>query len=82
MIGLARGWRAPSEADRRSAGCLLTVALCGTLPIMITTKQTGYYLSPAILFYALAFAHARRTPLAARSVALGRAARIHQRAHG
>lgn len=76
MIALARGWRSPSPAGRGWGGCFLTIALCGTLPIMITTKQTGYYLAPAIPFYALAFASALRDTASPLAESLSRGRRV------
>jgi hypothetical protein len=53
---LARGWVAPREQDRQLAIAFTVVALSGTLPILISPKQTGHYLMPAVPFYAIAAA--------------------------
>jgi len=55
-VALARGFVAPDAAERRWGSALLMLALAATLPIMASTKQTGYYFAPAIPFYAIAAA--------------------------
>ena len=56
MVALARRFVAPGAADRRWGSAFLMLALAATLPIMVSTKQTGYYFAPAIPFYAIAAA--------------------------
>jgi hypothetical protein len=53
IAGLARGWAAPGERDRRIAIAFTLVGLSGTLPMLISPKQTGHYLMPAVPFYAI-----------------------------
>src|SRR5262249_43417360 len=54
--GLARGWAAPLDRDRRLAIVFTIIGLSGTLPILISPKQTGHYLMPAVPFYGIAAA--------------------------
>jgi hypothetical protein len=51
--GLARGWVAPRESDRRLAIAFTLIGLTGTLPILVSPKQTGHYLMPAVPFFAI-----------------------------
>ncbi len=53
LVASARRWIAPSALERRWAAALMAVGLSGTLPIMISRKQTGHYLVPAVAFFAL-----------------------------
>jgi hypothetical protein len=50
---LARGWVAPRERDRGIAIAFTLIGLSGTLPMLVSPKQTGHYLMPAVPFYAI-----------------------------
>jgi 4-amino-4-deoxy-L-arabinose transferase-like glycosyltransferase len=64
IVALARGFIVPTTSDRRWGVAFITLALAATLPIMVSTKQTGYYFAPAIPFYAIGVAVLiRRTSL-------------------
>lgn len=56
---------APSTADRRRATAFALLALAGTLPIMMSAKQAGHYLVPAVPIFALAAASAMAPTAAA-----------------
>src|SRR5262249_57040119 len=56
IVAAAHRWGAPAPDDRRWAVVWLLVGLCGTLPIVISRKQTGHYLAPAAVFFALSAA--------------------------
>ena len=49
----ARAWVPPSPRDRLVALAFTLIGLSGTLPMLISPKQTGHYLMPAVPFYAL-----------------------------
>src|SRR6185295_5627973 len=49
-----RAWMPPSSRDRRVALVFVLIGLSGTLPMLISPKQTGHYLMPAVPFYAIA----------------------------
>jgi hypothetical protein len=53
IAGLARGWVTPRENDRRLAIAFTLIGLSGTLPMLVSPKQTGHYLMPAVPFYAM-----------------------------
>jgi len=54
LIALAaREWVAPSSRDRQIAVVFTLIGLSGTLPMLISPKQTGHYLMPAVPFYAI-----------------------------
>ena len=82
IVAAARTWIRPSRKDRERAAVFILIGLAGTLPIVISPKQTGHYLMPAVPFYAIgaavllaptvdAFASAisRRAVIALRTVA-------------
>lgn len=53
----ARRFVAPSEQiDRRRALLFLVLGLAGTLPILVSAKQAGHYVVPAVPMFALASA--------------------------
>jgi 4-amino-4-deoxy-L-arabinose transferase-like glycosyltransferase len=56
-IGLAaiaaRAWIPPAPRDRQIAIVFTLIGLSGTLPMLISPKQTGHYLMPAVPFYAI-----------------------------
>ena len=57
LIGLAaRAWVPPPPRDRRIAAVFMLTGLSGTLPMLVSPKQTGHYLMPAVPFYAIACA--------------------------
>jgi hypothetical protein len=56
FVAAARGFAPISPAARSQSGSLLTLGLAGTLPILVSTKQMGHYLVPAVPFFALAAA--------------------------
>jgi hypothetical protein len=56
LIVLARGWARPRQRDRRIALAFTLIGLSGTLPMLISPKQTGHYLMPAVPFYAIGLA--------------------------
>jgi hypothetical protein len=53
MAALARTWTPPSADDRRTAAAFVLIGLSGTLPILVSPKQMGHYLMPAVAFYAI-----------------------------
>jgi hypothetical protein len=55
IVVASRPWKTPPPADRQIATAFMLLGLCGTLPMLISPKQTGHYLMPAIPFYALSF---------------------------
>ncbi len=62
---VARRWERFAAGERSVAAAFLVLGLCGTLPILISPKQTGHYLMPAVPFYAIA-AGAALSPTVAR----------------
>jgi 4-amino-4-deoxy-L-arabinose transferase-like glycosyltransferase len=46
----------PPRADREQAWAFLIIGLAGTLPIMVSAKQAGHYVVPAVPMFALAAA--------------------------
>jgi hypothetical protein len=55
-IAAARRFVAPSWLARRQAASFLLLGLAGTLPILVSAKQAGHYLVPAVPLYVLAAA--------------------------
>jgi 4-amino-4-deoxy-L-arabinose transferase-like glycosyltransferase len=53
-IIIGAGFVSPSKAHRRKAVRLTLLGLAGTLPIVVSSKQMGHYLVPAVPFFALA----------------------------
>ena len=53
IVLAARGWVPPSSRDRQVALVFTLIGLSGTLPMLISPKQTGHYLMPAVPFYAI-----------------------------
>src|SRR3989442_13693984 len=53
VVAAARGWVRPTSRDRQVAIVFTLIGLCGTLPILVSPKQTGHYLMPAVPFYAI-----------------------------
>ncbi len=56
MVALARRWVAPLPADVRRATSWLLVGLSATVPLLLSPKQSGYYLVPSVPAFALACA--------------------------
>ena len=56
LMAAARGVAPVPRHLRDQAGSFLMLGLAGTLPILISTKQMGHYLVPAVPFHALAAA--------------------------
>ncbi len=56
FVAAAGGFAPISARSRSQARSLLTLGLAGTLPILVSTKQMGHYLVPAVPFFALAAA--------------------------
>lgn len=54
MMAGARAWSGPSAHDRRVALAFALIGLAGTLPILVSPKQSGHYLMPAVPFFAIA----------------------------
>jgi hypothetical protein len=54
----ARACILPSPRDRQIAIVFTLIGLSGTLPMLISPKQTGHYLMPAVPFYAVGLAAA------------------------
>jgi hypothetical protein len=54
IVAAARGWETFAAGGRAVAAAFLLLGLCGTLPILISPKQTGHYLMPAVPFYSIA----------------------------
>jgi hypothetical protein len=52
---VARPWTKPGFDIRSQSVAIafMLLALCGTLPILVSPKQTGHYLMPAVPFYAI-----------------------------
>jgi hypothetical protein len=77
VIG-ARGWVPPSSRDRRMAIAFTLIGLAGTLPMLVSPKQSGHYLMPAVPFYAIGAAalSARTVDACARRLSAGRGARV------
>src|SRR5262245_13117185 len=69
LIGLsaaaARGWIPPMPRDRRVAIVFTLIGLSGTLPMLISPKQTGHYLMPAVPFFAIGAAAAAAATISA-----------------
>ena len=77
-LTLAAGrWRAPGPREQRVAVAFILLGLAGTLPIMISPRQTGHYIMPAVAFYALGVA---ALALATTREVLRRLARVRARA--
>ncbi|MES1255968.1 MAG: glycosyltransferase family 39 protein [Acidobacteriota bacterium] len=55
----------PSAATWREAGAWTALGLAGTLPILLSSKQTGHYLVPAVPCFAIAAAMLARPTVAA-----------------
>jgi 4-amino-4-deoxy-L-arabinose transferase-like glycosyltransferase len=55
-IAAARRLVAPSWLARRQAASFALLGLAGTLPILVSAKQAGHYLVPAVPLYVLAAA--------------------------
>jgi 4-amino-4-deoxy-L-arabinose transferase-like glycosyltransferase len=53
LVIMARQWTTPPSRGRSVAAAFTLLGLCGTLPILVSPKQTGHYLMPAVPFYAL-----------------------------
>src|SRR5437879_11525893 len=53
IVAAARTWIMPSRKDRERAAVFILIGLAGTLPILVSPKQTGHYLMPAVPFYAI-----------------------------
>jgi hypothetical protein len=53
VVFLAGAWVAPRERDRGIAIAFTLIGLSGTLPMLVSPKQTGHYLMPAVPFYAI-----------------------------
>jgi hypothetical protein len=64
-IALARGGVTLSSHDRRQALPVVLLALSGSLPILVSAKQAGHYLVPAVPLFALAAAIALAPTIAA-----------------
>lgn len=56
IVAVARRFVAPPREQRRWATLLLLLWLAGTLPILVSAKQAGYYLVPAVPLCALGVA--------------------------
>jgi 4-amino-4-deoxy-L-arabinose transferase-like glycosyltransferase len=77
VIG-ARGWVPPSSRDRRIAIAFTLIGLAGTLPMLVSPKQSGHYLMPAVPFYAIGAAalSAGTVDAFASRLSAGRGARV------
>ena len=53
IVAAARGWVRPSPRDRQVAAVFTLIGLAGTLPLLVSPKQTGHYLMPAVPFCAI-----------------------------
>jgi hypothetical protein len=53
IVVAARPWRSPAPVERTIGIAFMLLGLCGTLPILVSPKQTGHYLMPAVPFYAI-----------------------------
>ena len=53
LVVMARRWTTPPSRGRSVAAAFTLLGLCGTLPILVSPKQTGHYLMPAVPFYAI-----------------------------
>ena len=53
IVAGARGWVRPTSRDRDVAIAFTLIGLAGTLPMLVSPKQTGHYLMPAVPFYAI-----------------------------
>jgi 4-amino-4-deoxy-L-arabinose transferase-like glycosyltransferase len=56
LIACAVGWDEPSAKNRFAGLRFCLLGLAGTLPILVSAKQMGHYLVPAVPFFALAAA--------------------------
>jgi 4-amino-4-deoxy-L-arabinose transferase-like glycosyltransferase len=56
-LALLRLFAAPLAAELRRALALFAIGLAGTLPILVSSKQAGHYLVPAVPLFALAAAN-------------------------
>jgi hypothetical protein len=82
LVMAGRPWTKPAPGVVSSAIAFMLLGLSGTLPILVSPKQTGHYLMPAVAFYAISFSAlvsatvadlghrlGRRTALTVRAVA-------------
>jgi 4-amino-4-deoxy-L-arabinose transferase-like glycosyltransferase len=53
VVAAARGWVRPTSRDRQVAIVFTLIGLAGTLPMLVSPKQSGHYLMPAVPFYAI-----------------------------
>jgi hypothetical protein len=53
IVVAARRWTKPASTERSIAIAFMLLGLSGTLPILVSPKQTGHYLMPAVPFYAI-----------------------------
>src|SRR5262249_49537296 len=53
LIAVARGWTKPADHDLRVAAAFAVIGLSGTLPMLVSPKQAGHYMMPAVPFYAI-----------------------------
>jgi 4-amino-4-deoxy-L-arabinose transferase-like glycosyltransferase len=53
LVVMARRWTIAPSRERSVAVAFTLLGLCGTLPILLSPKQTGHYLMPAVPFYAI-----------------------------
>jgi len=53
LVVMARRWTTPPSRGGSVAVAFTLLGLCGTLPILVSPKQTGHYLMPAVPFYAI-----------------------------
>jgi 4-amino-4-deoxy-L-arabinose transferase-like glycosyltransferase len=65
VIFAARRFVAPSAQQRMEAASFLLLGLAGSLPIVVSAKQAGHYLVPAVPLFALAAARVIAPTLAA-----------------
>ena len=77
IAAAARGWVLPASRDRDVAIAFTLIGLAGTLPMLVSPKQTGHYLMPAVPFYAIGAAALVRNTIdaLARRISGTRAAR-------
>jgi 4-amino-4-deoxy-L-arabinose transferase-like glycosyltransferase len=52
-VVLARGFQRPSARDRAIAIAFIAIGLSGTVPLMVSPKQMGHYVMPAVSFFAI-----------------------------
>lgn len=58
---IARRWSPTSGRDRRVAAAFTLVGLAGTLPMLMSPKQSGFYVMPAVPFLAIGVAAIMRS---------------------